>query len=135
MQGKAPLTRGAGSCSKRLIICATKKAPPLRCLSRWGQQGYAVSQGDPRHGFGCACFARCARATWKNIPLQASNFFSCRTRESSPCPKFFHIAFLRAVGSRPCPRRKKERETNVSRFFGGDNRARTCDLMHVKHAL
>ena len=122
--------------------------------------------------------------------IASKQFFSCRMRESSPCPKFFHIAFLRAVGSRPCPQRKKERETNVSRFLvgttglcriprgtlgmasaartfallevvshrfsagcrftgfpatkkhrlsgafrGGDNRARTCDLMHVKHAL
>ena len=30
---------------------------------------------------------------------------------------------------------KKKRGKNLSSFCGGDNRTRTCDLMHVKHAL
>ena len=46
----------------------------------WGQQGYAVSQGEP--------------SAWH------------RLREPSPCPKLFHIVSPRAVGSPVSPPQK-----------------------------
>lgn len=43
---------------------------------------------------------------------------------------------LRLTGARlTCVSAQKKEGKSLPFFCGGDNRARTCDLMHVKHAL
>lgn len=51
-----------------------------------------------------------------------------------PCARAV-LPTLRLTGTRLTCVSAKKRKAKAFLFYGGDNRARTCDLMHVKHAL
>lgn len=51
-----------------------------------------------------------------------------------PCARAV-LPTLRLTGARLTCVSAQKKEGKSLPFYGGDNRARTCDLMHVKHAL